>query len=184
MVSKREPRHLRPRPSDEWLVEMRRRFPAQNPNALAAVLRLINLGRGITGTVTAHFSKIDLTEARFTLVMMIYRIEWQFGFATPSQLAQHSGIGKAAMTQMLDGLAGAGWIDRNPHPDDRRKLTIRLTPASKRRLERFLPEHFGRMGRLTSELSAADLESLNALMDKLEAGLEGLGGGKPRGGPP
>jgi DNA-binding MarR family transcriptional regulator len=163
---------------------MRRRFPEQNPDALAAVLRLINLGRAITGTITAHFSKIDLTEARFTLVMMIYRIEWQFGFATPSQLAQHARIGKAAMTQMLDGLASTGWIDRNPHPDDRRKLTIRLTPASKRRLERFLPEHFDRMGRLTSELSATDLESLKAIADKLETGLQSIGGGKPRRGSP
>jgi DNA-binding MarR family transcriptional regulator len=160
-------------------MEMRRRFPEQNPTALAAVLRLVNLGRSITGTITAHFGKIDLTEARFTLVMMIYRIEWQFGFATPSQLAQHAGIGRAAMTQMLDGLAEAGWIDRNPHPDDRRKLSIRLTPASKRRLERFLPEHFERIGRLTSGLSAADLDSLNALMDKLEPGLAGLAEAKP-----
>lgn len=158
---------------------MRRRFPAQDPDALAAVLRLINLGRGVTGTITPHFAKIDLTEARFTLVMMIYRMEWQFGSATPSQLAQHAGIGKAAMTQMLDGLAETGWIDRNPHPEDRRKLTIRLTPSGKRRLERFLPEHFARMGRLTAALSAADLESLNALMDKLEDGLAGIDSVKP-----
>jgi DNA-binding MarR family transcriptional regulator len=180
MARKREPRHLRPRPSEEWLVEMRRRFPRQNPLALAAVLRLVNLGRAITGTVTAHFGQIDLTEARFTLVMMIYRIEWQFGFATPSQLAQHARIGKAAMTQMLDGLAEAGWIDRDIHPDDRRKLSVRLTPASKQRLERFLPGHFERIGRLTSALSAADLDSLNALMDKLDAGLAGLEGAKPK----
>lgn len=179
MGSKPEPRHLRPRPSDEWLVEMRRRFPAQNPDALAAVLRLINLGRSITGAVTAHFGKIQLTEARFTLVMMIYRIEWQFGFATPSQLAQHAGIGKAAMTQMLDGLAESGWIARDTHPDDRRKLAIRLTPGCKRRLERFLPEHFERIGQLTAAFSAADLESLNTLMDKLEAGLTGIGERKP-----
>jgi MarR family transcriptional repressor of emrRAB len=158
---------------------MRRRFPSQNPEALAAMLRLINLARGITGAVTAHFGKIGLTEARFTLVMMIYRIEWQFGFATPSQLAQHAGIGKAAMTQMLDGLAEAGWIDRKPHAGDRRKLTIRLTPTSKRRLERFLPEHFERIGQLTSGLSAAEVDSLNAIMDRLETGLGGIAEGKP-----
>jgi DNA-binding MarR family transcriptional regulator len=178
---KEEPQNLRPRPPDEWLAEMRRRFPSQNPDALAAVLRLINLGRGIIGTVTTHFSEIGLTEARFTLVMMIYRLEWRFGFATPSQLAQHAGIGKAAMTQMLDGLTEADWIYREPHPDDRRKLAIRLTRSSKQRLERFLPGHFDRVGRLTAGLSAEELDTLNALMDKLEAGLAAIGKGKPAG---
>jgi MarR family transcriptional regulator, negative regulator of the multidrug operon emrRAB len=159
---------------------MRRRFPAQNPDALAAVLRLVNLGRDIAGAVTAHFTEIGLTEARFTLVMMIYRLEWQFGFATPSQLAQHARIGRAAMTQMLDGLADGAWIERNPHPDDRRKFAIRLTRSSKRRLERFLPQHFDRVGRLTAQISAVELGTLNALMDKLEAGLAGIGKPRPR----
>jgi DNA-binding MarR family transcriptional regulator len=179
MATDDEPLHLRPRPPDQWLAEMRRRFPEQNPDALAAVLRLVNLVRGITGTVTAHFGKIGLTEARFTLVMMIYRIEWEFGFATPSQLAKHARIGRAAMTQMLDGLTEIGWIDRNPHPDDRRKFAIRLTRSSKGRLERFLPEHFERVGRLTAGLSASELNSLNALLDKLQAGLAGIAEAKP-----
>jgi DNA-binding MarR family transcriptional regulator len=179
MASNDEPLHLRPRPPDQWLAEMRRRFPEQNPDALAAVLRLINLVRGITGAVTAHFAKIGLTEARFTLVMMIYRLEWEFGFATPSQLAKHAGIGRAAMTQMLDGLAQIGWIDRDPHPDDRRKFAIRLTPSSKEQLERFLPEHFDRIARLTSGLSASEIDSLKALMDKLQGGLAGISEAKP-----
>lgn len=180
MASSDEPLHLRPRPPDQWLAQMRRRFPAQNPDALAAVLRLVNLGRDISGTVTAHFSDIDLTEARFTLVMMIYRLEWQFGFATPSELAQHARIGRAAMTQMLDRLADGGWIDREPHPEDRRKLAIRLTRTSKRRLERFLPKHYDRVGRLTAELSADELDTLNAVMDKLQAGLGGIAKPRPR----
>ena len=179
MASSDEPRHLRPRPPDEWLAQMRRRFPAQNPDALAAVLRLVNLGRDIAGTVTAHFTRIGLTEARFTLVMMIYRLEWQFGFATPSQLAEHARIGRAAMTQMLDRLADGGWVDRSPHPEDRRKLAIRLTPSSRRRLERFLPKHYERVGRLTSEISADELDTLNAVMNKLEAGLAGIGKPSP-----
>jgi DNA-binding MarR family transcriptional regulator len=171
MASKDEPQQLRPRPPEEWFTEMRRRFPAQNPDALAAVLRLINLGRDIAAAVTPHFAEIGLTEARFTLVMMIYRLEWQFGFATPSQLARHARIGKAAMTQMLDGLTDNGWVDRKPHPKDRRKLAIRLTRSGKRRLEQFLPQHFDRIGRLTAEISNSELEAVNAVMDKLGAGL-------------
>jgi DNA-binding MarR family transcriptional regulator len=171
MTSDEEPRNLRPRPPDDWLDEMRRRFPEHNADALATILRLVNLGRAVTGTITPYFREIELTEARFTLVMMIYRLEWKLGFATPSQLAQHAGIGKAAMTQMLDGLAEAGWIDREAHAQDRRKLAVRLTPSGKRRLERFLPEHFERMRLLTSALSAQELKILNGIATKLEDGL-------------
>jgi hypothetical protein len=48
-------------------------------------------------------------------------------------------------------------------------------------LERFLPGHFDRVGRLTAGLSAKELNTLNALMDKLEAGLAAIGKGKPAG---
>lgn len=59
-------RNVRGSASVRGSITVSSRSSRQNPDALAALLRLINLGRGIIGTVTTHFSEIGLTEARFT----------------------------------------------------------------------------------------------------------------------
>lgn len=48
----------------------------------------------------------------------------QNGPATPSDLARRLDISTAAMTLVLDRLASAGHITREPHPRDRRKVVI------------------------------------------------------------
>lgn len=52
------------------------------------------------------------------------------GPRTPSQLARKLGITTASATELLDRLEGAGLVKRGPHPTDRRKLLISLTPRA------------------------------------------------------
>ncbi len=143
------------------------RFPQVNPDAVLAVLRIMNLGRDITATLTPHFRRIGLTEARFTSVMMIYRHETESGHSTPSRLADQAGIGRAAMSQLLDGLAEAEWIQRDVDPNDRRQVRICLTPKGRRRLERFLPQHYARVTEVMGRLSKKDLRTLLDLLDNV-----------------
>ncbi|QEW01983.1 MarR family transcriptional regulator [Microbacterium lushaniae] len=46
---------------------------------------------------------------------------------TPSSLSDLLGISSAATTALIDRLAGAGWVERQPHPQDRRSVLIRAT---------------------------------------------------------
>ncbi len=147
---------------------MNTRFPRVDPDSVLAVLRIMNLGRDITASLTPHFERIDLTEARFTTVMMIYRHERESGHSTPSRLADQAGIGRAAMSQLLDSLSDADWVVRDVHPDDRRKVRIQLTPKGRRRLDRFLPQHYARVAEVMAGLSKANLRDLLDLLDKVE----------------
>jgi DNA-binding MarR family transcriptional regulator len=47
--------------------------------------------------------------------------------ATPRSLASLLGISSAATTALIDRLAGAGWVERAPHPQDRRSIIVRAT---------------------------------------------------------
>lgn len=47
--------------------------------------------------------------------------------ATPRSLATLLGISSAATTALIDRLAGAGWVEREPHPQDRRSIIVRAT---------------------------------------------------------
>jgi DNA-binding MarR family transcriptional regulator len=46
---------------------------------------------------------------------------------TPRALAEMLGISSAATTALIDRLADAGWVSRDPHPQDRRSIIVRAT---------------------------------------------------------
>jgi DNA-binding MarR family transcriptional regulator len=51
------------------------------------------------------------------------------GLASPSALAEDLGISNAGMTGRLDSLEKAGWIQRHPDADDRRRVGVEITKA-------------------------------------------------------
>ncbi|MDQ1123416.1 MarR family winged helix-turn-helix transcriptional regulator [Microbacterium trichothecenolyticum] len=46
---------------------------------------------------------------------------------TPRKLAGMLGISSAATTALIDRLADAGWVEREPYPGDRRSIVVRET---------------------------------------------------------
>ncbi len=51
------------------------------------------------------------------------------GSMTPGELAEHEKVQPPSMTRILARLEDAGYIVREPHPDDRRQVTLRLSPS-------------------------------------------------------
>jgi DNA-binding MarR family transcriptional regulator len=56
------------------------------------------------------------------------------GSASPSELAQQTGLSTGATTAMLDRLEKAKLIRRRPHPADRRSTVVVLSKAATRKL--------------------------------------------------
>jgi len=56
------------------------------------------------------------------------------GSATPSQLAEQTGLSSGATTAMIDRLEKAGLIERHPHPKDRRGTVLLLTKQAMQKL--------------------------------------------------
>ena len=173
MPRSNEPAHLRPSPGPATLDTMQQLLPGSDVSAAVPVLKLLNLSRAISDWFERTFREIGLTEARFSTVMMIYRAESDPSTEapTPSRLARHAGVGRASMTQLLDGLEDSGWIQRTTHSEDRRKLSVALTGRGRETLEAFLPEHYRRLSELLGDLSQRERVQLTALTDRLEATL-------------
>ncbi len=72
---------------------------------------------------------------------------------------------------MIDGLARDGFVNRDRHTGDRRKISIELTKEGKEKLMLFLPGHFsnisGVMESFTAEQKAELTKMLEVLFDKL-----------------
>jgi DNA-binding MarR family transcriptional regulator len=174
VTRKSEPARLRPDPPAPWREEMQRRYPDADLEARELVSLLITVGQELGDAFLSRYQELDLTAARFTVVMMIYRMEWESGAASPSELAKQANIGRASMTQLLDGLEDTGWIQRRAHPTDRRRTSITLKSPARRRLEKFLPGHYQRMSRLVAGISDRDRHTLARILTRIAAQTEQL----------
>jgi DNA-binding MarR family transcriptional regulator len=92
--------------------------------------------------------------------------------ATQSELAQHSGRDKAQLARLLKGLRERGLLDAAADADDRRSVSLRLTPAGQALL-RSLHQHTRRLNsRALAGFSAAEQQQLQALLQRMQANLE------------
>jgi DNA-binding MarR family transcriptional regulator len=54
----------------------------------------------------------------------------RLGPQMPKELARLSGLAPASVTALIDRLERKGFVGREPHPDDRRKVLITLDPGA------------------------------------------------------
>jgi DNA-binding MarR family transcriptional regulator len=90
------------------------------------------------------------------------------GPRTPAELADAAGVTRATMTGLIDTLERDGFVKREPDPDDRRMMSVRLTAAGERFLREFMPGHFQAVASLMSPLSEAERKTLVRLLGKLQ----------------
>src|SRR5215472_16443932 len=90
------------------------------------------------------------------------------GSATPSQLAEQTGLSSGATTAMIDRLEKAGLIERHPHPKDRRGTTVVLSTEAMRRLPVLFESLANAMRELVSGYSKRELEVLADFFSKVD----------------
>jgi MarR family transcriptional regulator, transcriptional regulator for hemolysin len=60
----------------------------------------------------------------------------EFGATTQTDLADHLGIGRAAIGSVIDRLQARGLVERRPKPDDRRVWLVAITRRGRSSLQR------------------------------------------------
>jgi len=90
---------------------------------------------------------------------------------TQQALVDATGVDPSTMVQMLDALQEAGLAERRPHPTDRRKRAVHLTPAGARLLTRGKAAARQVGDQVFARLSAEERRELHRLLRKL-SGLE------------
>jgi DNA-binding MarR family transcriptional regulator len=111
------------------------------------------------GTVLFHQAVGHLLGANVTdmkcLDMMILK-----GSASPTELAEHTGLSSGATTAMIDRLEKASLVERHPHPKDRRGTTLLLTKEAMRNLPPLFESLANAMEALVSGYSQKELTVL------------------------
>ena len=157
-------------PRYECLLEASREFPDLDPSATEVFLHLLRTGDEAFRVVEAHLGQHDITPGRFGVMMALWtkcrRCETSHHM-TPAELAERTSVTRATMTGLIDTLVRDGLVTREPHPDDRRMMSVALTEPAKELLRKILPEHFRQMAWLLQPLSEPERKQLVSLLTKV-----------------
>lgn len=95
----------------------------------------------------------------------------QAGSAKPSELADHLGLTRAAVTRQVRQLIGEDALMVTPDPFDRRSFSVAVTPSGHDRLAALDARGVARFTRFTEGWSADEVRELGRLLEKLEASI-------------
>ena len=98
--------------------------------------------------------------------MECLRLLFLKGISTPSELARHTGLTSGATTAMLDRLEKAGFIERQPNPDDRRGTLIVPAKSSAEKAASWFESARKAQAELISSYSEKELEIIAGVFER------------------
>jgi MarR family transcriptional regulator, 2-MHQ and catechol-resistance regulon repressor len=134
--------------------------------ALNAYIALMRAAESVTARLSGRLSKAPLTVGQFGALEALYHL----GPMRPNELAHKLLRSAGNMTTVLDNLEKAGWVVRQREEHDRRCLTIHITDAGRRLMDRIFPGHVADLVREFSVLNAAEQDELRRLSRTLGIG--------------
>jgi MarR family transcriptional regulator, 2-MHQ and catechol-resistance regulon repressor len=84
-------------------------------------------------------------------------------------IAERLLVSSASMTSLVDTLERRGLVQRRPHPTDRRKVLIHLTPDGQRIVDQQLPAIHAVIAQAISTLAESDREHLLTALTTIRA---------------
>ena len=145
-------------------------FPGLDPEIEGVVDRVCKLSKRFDTLLDHAVDAFELNKGEYKLLVRLRQLP---GFAmSPGELGEALDLSSGAMTNRLDRLEAAGLVAREPDPDDRRALIVRLTPEGVRRIDEAVNAEAESEAAVVSVLSPAEQKRLNALLRKLVLSFE------------
>jgi MarR family transcriptional regulator, organic hydroperoxide resistance regulator len=114
-------------------------------------------------TQAAEKAGLGLTDMQMIHMLQLY------GPSTPTRLGAMTGLSSGGVTVALDRLEKAGYIRRQPNPNDRRSLLVNLIPTRLRKLYSLYAGIEAETRRALATLPAADLRATLRFFDALKS---------------
>lgn len=132
--------------------------------AMSAVSNIYRTGSAVRNHMERTvLSDYDLSWVAFTVLWVL----WIWGAQETGHVAEEAGVTKGTLTGVIKTLQGRRLIRRIPHREDRRRVSIGLTRAGERMIERVFPE-FNRHETIAVDgLSVAEQHQLANLLRKV-----------------
>jgi DNA-binding MarR family transcriptional regulator len=112
-----------------------------------------------------HLAGTELSHAQFELLTELH----EQGGLSAGELAVAARLSPGTVTQMLDGLAESGHVERARSSDDRRVVVSRLTPLGRRKIEAKREAWQTRWERALDGFGERDLQAATKVLERLGA---------------
>ncbi|HXG63904.1 MAG TPA: MarR family transcriptional regulator [Blastocatellia bacterium] len=133
-----------------------------NHEALLGIVRTAALIQKLSDR---FFGRFGVTDAQFN-ILMILRYQGAGGLSQ-QELSEKLVVTKSNMVGLVDRLEKAGYVERRPHPTDRRFNQIVLTRKGLRLLEHVEADYFQEVDKLMSALNESQKKAIILSMEKL-----------------
>ncbi len=167
-MSQRQPVHD---DVDEIVAAWRRERPDLDPEPLHVFSRLSRLARRLDLDRATAFGDHGIDGWEFDVLSALRRAGDPYELS-PGRLVQETLVTSGTMTNRIDRLAAKGWVERAPSPTDRRGVIVRLTDAGRNAVDGAMADLLDRERDQLSELGAAEITELTALLRRLLAPFE------------
>lgn len=149
------------------VAEAERRGSGQADN-LRACFEVLALAAAIDRDCAARLAPHQLSEGKFVLLFLLR--ERPEGLS-PHELAERSGVTRATVTGLLDGLERDDYLRRKAHETDRRKSRIILTAKGEAAAAALFDEHTRWIAHLFEDFTAEERQVLSGLLARVRGKL-------------
>lgn len=141
-------------------------LPIGDPLAHRALEALIRAEGAVRRSVAAELQREGLSAAAFSVLVVLTTAGGELELRT---LRRRLGWSKANATDVTAALESNGLVTRRRLVSDRRAMSVALTDAGVRVVERVFPHHADRVSQTFSALDDEEKRSLAAICRKLAA---------------
>lgn len=156
-------------PRDEYylkkLQQLDGRWAGLDPAACLIVLGLLHTHDCVNEVLARELQVFGLSSSAFNLLTILEKQENQ---CLPlREIGRLMVTSRANITGLVDSLCKKGYVERVPHPSDRRIKLARLVTAGQQLLEQVSPSHVRLIGQLTAAFTPQECLTLTGLLKKL-----------------
>ena len=144
------------------------KIPNLDTETVILCLHLRRLTRDILDIIDRYFERSGFSRSRFDILRLLFHHPDHA--QTPAELASDVGLTRASMTSNLDYLETKGLVRREPHPSDRRSISVSLTEKGQEFMAEELPRQYQQSTLIFSPLSQDERSMLLALYSKVALG--------------
>ncbi|MDT9593649.1 MarR family transcriptional regulator [Nocardioides zeae] len=151
---------------DELVEAWARERPDLDLGPVEVFSRISRLSRHLDLARRKAFAAHEIEPWEFDVLAALRRAGAPYELS-PGRLLRETLVTSGTMTNRVDRLAGRGLVDRQPDPNDRRGVLVRLTPAGKAAVDGAFEALLTAEAALVADLPADERERLGALLREL-----------------
>jgi len=147
---------------------------AAMPLDMPAMAAVSNLYRA-AGAIRNHFEHTVLAPYNLTWTgWVVLWVVWIWEEIETRHVAAEAGISKGTLTGVAGTLDKRGLLERRTHPDDGRRVLLRLTPAGLKLMAELFPVLNKQETLVVQSLSAEEVQVLAGALRKIVTGMEDI----------